>query len=67
VAELGWTTLEVSQEHLENLVSQGHMTVAELATCCVPEALREKASSEMLSHEEQRRADHASPSLRLAL
>jgi hypothetical protein len=34
---LGWTTLEVMQEHLQNLVSQGYTTVAKLATCCVPE------------------------------
>jgi hypothetical protein len=33
---LGWTTSEVTQEHLQNLVSQGYMIVAELATCCVP-------------------------------
>jgi hypothetical protein len=25
------------QEHLQNLMSQGYMTVAELATGCVPE------------------------------
>jgi hypothetical protein len=29
---------EVMQEHLQNLVSQGYMTVTELTTCCVPEA-----------------------------
>jgi hypothetical protein len=33
----GWTTSEVMQEHLQNLVSQGYMTAAELATCHVPE------------------------------
>jgi hypothetical protein len=33
--ELGWTMLEVSQEHLQNLVCQGYITMAELATCCV--------------------------------
>jgi hypothetical protein len=37
MAELGWTASEVTQEHLQNLVSQGHMTVGELASCCVPE------------------------------
>jgi hypothetical protein len=35
--ELGWTALEVMQEHLPNLVSQGYMTVMELATYCVSE------------------------------
>jgi hypothetical protein len=34
--ESGWPTSEVMQEHLQNLVSQGYMTVAELATCHVP-------------------------------
>jgi hypothetical protein len=32
MAELGWTASEVTQGHLQNLVSQGYMTVAELAT-----------------------------------
>jgi hypothetical protein len=27
----------VTQEHLQNLMSQGYMTMAELATCHVPE------------------------------
>jgi hypothetical protein len=27
---------EVIQEHLQNLVSKGYMTVAEFATCLVP-------------------------------
>jgi hypothetical protein len=39
MAELGWLTLEVTQEHLQNLISQGYMTVAELATCRVPKDL----------------------------
>jgi hypothetical protein len=37
MAELGWTASEVMQGHLQNLMSQGYMTMAELATCCVPE------------------------------
>jgi hypothetical protein len=37
MAELAWTTLEVMQEHLQNLVSQGYMMIVELATCRVPE------------------------------
>jgi hypothetical protein len=37
MAELGWAVSEVTQEHLQNLVSQGYMTAAELATCCVSE------------------------------
>jgi hypothetical protein len=36
MAELGWTTSEVTQEHLQNLISQGYMTATELATCHVP-------------------------------
>jgi hypothetical protein len=32
MAELGWTTLEVTQEHLQNLVNQGYMIVTKLAT-----------------------------------
>jgi hypothetical protein len=31
--ELGWTTSEVMQEHLQNLMSQGYMTVEELTAC----------------------------------
>jgi hypothetical protein len=31
--ELGWTVSEVTQEHLQNLVSQGYMTVVELPNC----------------------------------
>jgi hypothetical protein len=37
MAELGWAASEVTQEHLQNLVSQGYMMAAELATCHVPE------------------------------
>jgi hypothetical protein len=37
MAEFGWSTLEVMQEHLQHLVSQEYMTMAELATCRVPE------------------------------
>jgi hypothetical protein len=37
MAELGWTVSEVTQEHLQNHVSQGYMTVVELVTCRVPE------------------------------
>jgi hypothetical protein len=36
VVEQGWILLEVTQEHLQDLVSQGFMMVAELATCHVP-------------------------------
>jgi hypothetical protein len=38
MAELGWPTSEVMQEHLQNLVSQGYMIVVELATYRVREA-----------------------------
>jgi hypothetical protein len=37
MAEMGWTVSDVTQEHLQKLVSQGYMMVAELATCRVPE------------------------------
>jgi hypothetical protein len=37
MAELGWPMSEVTQEHLQNLVSQGYMAAVELATHCVPE------------------------------
>jgi hypothetical protein len=36
MAEMGWPASEITQEHLQNLVSQGYWTVAELATCHVP-------------------------------
>jgi hypothetical protein len=35
--ELGWTMSEVTHEHLQNLMSQGHMMAAELTTCRVLE------------------------------
>jgi hypothetical protein len=35
--ESSWPTSEVMQKHLQNLVSQGYMTMVELATCHVPE------------------------------
>jgi hypothetical protein len=37
MAEQGWILLEVTQVHLQDLVSQGFMTTVELATCHVPE------------------------------
>jgi hypothetical protein len=37
MVELGWPMLEVMQEHQPNLVSQGFMTMAELATSRVPQ------------------------------
>jgi hypothetical protein len=37
MAEKGWIMSEVTQEHLQNLMSQGFMTMIELATCGVPE------------------------------
>jgi hypothetical protein len=37
MAELGWTMSGVTQEHLQNLVSQQYMMAAELATCHVTE------------------------------
>jgi hypothetical protein len=37
MAESSWPTSAVTQEHLQNLVSQGYMTAAELATYRVPE------------------------------
>jgi hypothetical protein len=37
MAESGWPASEVTQEHLQNLISQGYMTATELATRCVPE------------------------------
>jgi hypothetical protein len=37
MAESSWPTWEVMQEHLENLTSQGYMTMVEIATCHMPE------------------------------
>jgi hypothetical protein len=37
MAESGWPTSEVMQVHVQNRVSQGYMTMAELATCRVPD------------------------------
>jgi hypothetical protein len=37
MAESCWPVSEVTQEHLQNLTSQGYMTTTELATCHVPE------------------------------
>jgi hypothetical protein len=36
MAELDWPASVVMREHLQNLVSQGYMIAAELATCHVP-------------------------------
>jgi hypothetical protein len=36
MAESSWSASEVMQEHLQNLVSQEHMTAMEFATCLVP-------------------------------
>jgi hypothetical protein len=36
MAELGWTASEVTQEHLQNLMSQWYMIATELATYHVP-------------------------------
>jgi hypothetical protein len=36
MVELSWPASEVMQEHLQNLISQGYMTAAELAHCLVP-------------------------------
>jgi hypothetical protein len=35
--EQGWIKLEVTLEHLQDLMSLGSMTAVELATCRVPE------------------------------
>jgi hypothetical protein len=37
MAEQCWIPLEVMQAHLQDLVSQGSMMAADLATCRVPE------------------------------
>jgi hypothetical protein len=47
---LGWFTTLVMLEHLQNLVSLGHMTVVELATCRVPEDPVSKCSSRGIYH-----------------
>jgi hypothetical protein len=39
MAESSWPASEVTHEHLQNLVSQGYTTMAELATCRVPKNL----------------------------
>jgi hypothetical protein len=39
MAELGWTTSEVMQEHLQNLVSQGYMMAVDLSACRLLEDL----------------------------
>jgi hypothetical protein len=36
MAESSWPTLEVSWEHLQNIISKGCMTAVELAICLVP-------------------------------
>jgi hypothetical protein len=36
MAESSWLALEVTQEHLQNLVSKGYMIAVEFATCLVP-------------------------------
>jgi hypothetical protein len=35
MAEMSWPAFEITQEHMQNLVSQGYMTAAKLATCRV--------------------------------
>jgi hypothetical protein len=37
MAEPSWPTSDIMQEHLQNLVIQGYMTMAALAACRVPE------------------------------
>jgi hypothetical protein len=44
MAELSLPVLEVTQEHLQNLMSQGYMITVELATCRVPEDYASPAS-----------------------
>jgi hypothetical protein len=43
MAEMGWLTSEVMQEHLQNLISQGYMIAVELATGRVLEDLASPA------------------------
>jgi hypothetical protein len=37
LVEQDWTPSKVTQGHLQNLMNQGLMTVAQLMSCCVPE------------------------------
>jgi hypothetical protein len=37
MVELGWSASEVTQDYLQNLVSQGYMTASKHVTCHVPE------------------------------
>jgi hypothetical protein len=46
MAELSWSVLEVTQEHQQNLMSQGYMTTVKLATYRVPEDLASPAPTE---------------------
>jgi hypothetical protein len=39
MVEFCWAVSKVTQEHLQNLVSQGYMRATELATCHVPKDL----------------------------
>jgi hypothetical protein len=45
MAEQGWIPSEVTQAHLQDLMSQGFMTAVELATCHVPEDPASPASA----------------------
>jgi hypothetical protein len=36
MAESSWPVLEIKHKHLQNLISQGYMIAAELATCHIP-------------------------------
>jgi hypothetical protein len=37
MVEQGWIPSEIMQAHIQDLMSQGFMTVVELVTYCVPE------------------------------
>jgi hypothetical protein len=37
MVELGWSASEATEEHLQNLLSQGYMMMVELTTCRMPE------------------------------
>jgi hypothetical protein len=37
MAKPGWIASEVTQEHMQNLVSQGYVTAVELVTCYMPD------------------------------